>query len=94
MLFKVLLAEDAARDLEEIYDYIAEHDAPARADYVLKRFEKVVDGLADSRREVRIQKNCSRWESASTESVFQALSRDLSDIRSDGLRLSHRRRET
>ena len=30
MLFEVLLTEDAARDLEEIYDYIAEHDATAR----------------------------------------------------------------
>ena len=28
MLFEVLLTEDAARDLEEIYDYIAEQDAP------------------------------------------------------------------
>jgi toxin ParE1/3/4 len=46
MLFEVLLTEDAARDLEEIYDYIAEHDAPAKADYVLKRLEKVVDKLA------------------------------------------------
>lgn len=46
MLFQVLLTEDAARDLEEIYDYIAEYDAPARADYVLKRLEKVVVGLA------------------------------------------------
>jgi toxin ParE1/3/4 len=46
MLFEVLLTEDAAHDLQEIYDYIAEHDAPAREDYVLKCFEKVVDGLA------------------------------------------------
>ena len=46
MLFEVLLTEDAARDLEEIYDYIAEHDAPGKADYVLKRLVKVVDGLA------------------------------------------------
>ena len=30
MLFEVLLTADAARDLEEIYDYIAEHDAPTR----------------------------------------------------------------
>ena len=46
MRFEVLLIEDAARDLEEIYDYIAEHDAPAKADYVLERLEKVLDGLA------------------------------------------------
>ena len=46
MAFEVLLTEDAARDLEEIYDYIAEHDAPAKADYVLTRLEKVVESLA------------------------------------------------
>ncbi len=32
----VLLTEDAARDLEEIYNYISEHDLPSRAEYVLK----------------------------------------------------------
>ncbi len=32
----VLLTEDAARDLEEIHDYISEHDLPSRAEYVLK----------------------------------------------------------
>lgn len=47
MAFEVLLTEDAARDLEEIYDYIAEHDAPAKADHVLNRLEKVVGSLAN-----------------------------------------------
>jgi toxin ParE1/3/4 len=46
MLFEVLLTEDAARDLREIYDYVAEHDAPAKADYVLKRLEKIINGLS------------------------------------------------
>jgi toxin ParE1/3/4 len=46
MLFEVLLTEDAARDLREIYDYVAEHDAPAKADYVLKRLEKIISGLS------------------------------------------------
>ena len=46
MVFEVLLTKDAARDLEELYDYISEHDAPAKADYVLRRLEKVVEGLS------------------------------------------------
>ena len=32
MPFEVLLTDDAARDLEEICDYINRHDSPARAD--------------------------------------------------------------
>lgn len=46
MRFEVLLTEDAVRDLEEIQQYIAEHDAKADADYVLDRIEQVVKSLA------------------------------------------------
>jgi len=46
MRFEVLLTEDASSDLEELYDYIAEHDTPAKADYVLDRIEKVMETLA------------------------------------------------
>jgi len=46
MRFEVLLTEDAGSDLEELYDYIAEHDAPSKADYVLDRIEKVMETLA------------------------------------------------
>jgi toxin ParE1/3/4 len=46
MSFNVLLTGDAAGDLEKLYEYIAEHDAPSKADYVLDRIEKVVDTLA------------------------------------------------
>lgn len=45
MRFEVLLTADAARDLEEIYGYIAEHDGPAKADYVLGQLERAVAGL-------------------------------------------------
>jgi toxin ParE1/3/4 len=48
MRFEVLLTEDAGSDLEELYDYIAEHDAPSKADYVLDRIEKVMETLATS----------------------------------------------
>jgi toxin ParE1/3/4 len=46
--YRVLLTTDAARDLEQIYDYIAEHDLPQKADHVLDRIESVIDGLRSS----------------------------------------------
>jgi toxin ParE1/3/4 len=46
MRFKVSLTADAARDLEELCDYIAEHDSPASAGHVLDRIEKVLESLA------------------------------------------------
>lgn len=46
MRFEVLLTENAGSDLEELYDYIAEHDAPSKADDVLERIEKVMETLA------------------------------------------------
>ena len=46
MKFEVRLTLDAARDLEEIYNYIAENDAPANANHVLKHIERVIDNLA------------------------------------------------
>ena len=46
MRFGVFLTEDAARDLEEIHGYIATHDAPAKAEYVLDRIEEVIESLA------------------------------------------------
>ena len=46
MRFKVSLTADAARDLEELHDYIAEHDSPESAGHVLDRIEKVLVSLA------------------------------------------------
>jgi toxin ParE1/3/4 len=46
MPFKVLLTTDAARDLDELYDYIALHDAPRKADYVLEQIEKAFSNLS------------------------------------------------
>ena len=39
MPFLVQLTNDEACDLEEICDYIDWHDAPERADHVLKQIE-------------------------------------------------------
>lgn len=46
MRFEVLLTEDASRDLEDLHDYIAQHDAPAKAGHVLDGIEKAVESLA------------------------------------------------
>lgn len=47
MPVKVLLSNDAARDLDELYDYIALHDAPRKADYVLEQIEKAFSKLSE-----------------------------------------------
>lgn len=47
MVFAVLLTHDAARDLDEIYDYLAFHDSPQKADYVLEQIEKVFSSLSE-----------------------------------------------
>jgi toxin ParE1/3/4 len=47
MPFKVLLTDDAARDLDELYDYIALHDAPRKADHVLEQIEKAFSKLSE-----------------------------------------------
>ena len=46
MRFEVLLTEDANRDLEDIYSYVAEHDAPGKADDLLDRIEDVIESLS------------------------------------------------
>ena len=47
MSFRVQLTRDAARDLEEIVDYIDRHDSPDRADYVLGRIENAFGSLVE-----------------------------------------------
>lgn len=46
MSFKVLLTRGAERDLEEIYDYIAENDTQSNADHVLDKLLAVTETLA------------------------------------------------
>jgi toxin ParE1/3/4 len=43
--YQVLLTEGAEQDLESIYDYIAEFDCKANADYVLDRLLDIVESL-------------------------------------------------
>ena len=47
MPFTVLLTNDAARDLNELYDYIAVHDSRRKADYVLEQIEKTFSTLSE-----------------------------------------------
>ena len=47
MPIAVYLTADAARDLEEIYDHIALHDAPTKAEHVLSRIENAFTSLAE-----------------------------------------------
>jgi toxin ParE1/3/4 len=47
MPYEVLLTNDAARDLEELYDYIALHDAPGKADHILDQIEKAFSRLSE-----------------------------------------------
>lgn len=47
MVFKVLLTENTAIDLEDIYTYIAEHDSSAKADHVLDILEKIILSLSE-----------------------------------------------
>jgi toxin ParE1/3/4 len=47
MPFAVFLTDDAVRDLDEIYEYIALHDAPQKANYVLDRIERVFCRLSE-----------------------------------------------
>ena len=42
-----MLTNDAARDLNELYDYIAVHDSRRKADYVLEQIEKTFSTLSE-----------------------------------------------
>jgi toxin ParE1/3/4 len=46
MIFPIRLTSAAWRDLEEISVWIAEHDSPAKAGYVLDRIIEVAEGVA------------------------------------------------
>jgi toxin ParE1/3/4 len=47
MPFKILLTNDAAGDLDELYDYIALHDSPRKADHLLDQIEKAFSKLSE-----------------------------------------------
>ena len=47
MPLEVFLTDDASRDLEALCDYIASHDAPEKAEYVLDEIETAFSSLAE-----------------------------------------------
>jgi len=48
MTFQVFLTDDAARDLEDLYDYIDSHDMQGKADDVLDQLEKAFASLSEN----------------------------------------------
>jgi len=48
MPFQVFLTDDAARDLEDLFDYIELHDVPGKADHVLDQIEKGFTSLSEN----------------------------------------------
>ena len=48
MSHQVFLTDDAAFDLEDLYDYLESHDAPANADYVMDKIEEAFSSLSDN----------------------------------------------
>lgn len=46
MPLAVFLTDDAARDLDELYEYIALHDTPQKADYVLDQVKRAFSRLS------------------------------------------------
>jgi len=48
MSYVVFLTDDAAHDLNELYDYIAMHDTPGKANYILEQIEKAFNSLSES----------------------------------------------
>ena len=48
MTHSVYLTDEAARDLEDLHDYISRNDAPEKATYVLDRIEEAFTSLAQN----------------------------------------------
>jgi len=47
-MWAVRYTVDAQRDLEDLLIYVAEHDAPGKADHLLDRIDQVLRTLAES----------------------------------------------
>jgi len=56
MPFAVLLTNDAARDLDDLYDYIPLNDAPGNADYVSNQIKRAFCSLSYPQSAVPIRK--------------------------------------
>jgi toxin ParE1/3/4 len=43
--YSVFLTDDAQADLQDLYDYVAEHDSPLKADQLLTKLETLLASL-------------------------------------------------
>lgn len=50
MPFSVVFTDDAATDLEDLYDYVAVHDTAGKAERLLDRIEDALHTLSDNPR--------------------------------------------
>jgi toxin ParE1/3/4 len=66
----VLLTDDAAHDLDELYDHIARHDATENADYVLGQIEKAFSSLSESPERGAYPKELLTWASGEYREIF------------------------
>ena len=57
MSCQIFLTDAAAHDLEDVYDYIALHNVPGKADDVLSQIEKFFSVSPRTRNEESIPKN-------------------------------------
>jgi toxin ParE1/3/4 len=48
MSFEVFLTADAVRDIEDLYQYIANHDTPGKAQHILTKIEKTFKSLSET----------------------------------------------
>ena len=46
MRFEVFLTQDANRDLEDLYAYVAEHDDAGKAEALLGRLDEMIESLS------------------------------------------------
>ncbi|HEY1805888.1 MAG TPA: type II toxin-antitoxin system RelE/ParE family toxin [Terracidiphilus sp.] len=46
MKYRILVTDDALRDLDDLYEWVAEHDSPQKAEYVFNRITETVKGIA------------------------------------------------
>ncbi len=47
-MYRVLLTQDALRDLEDLDDYLVAAESPEKADYVLGKLESALDRLSEA----------------------------------------------
>ena len=84
MSFEVFLTADAIRDIEELYQYIARHDVPGKAQNVLTKIEEKFKSLSGTWR--LSERTAGLGHTRISRSLFQTLQINLPDYRTQSLR--------